>query len=141
MATIPTSVRELLATGPLVTLATIDEDGSPYLTITLADIDGDEIVCATFFELDQREAPQHAARPACRDLVRREGARRGRTPPVRLDQGARPDHGGWRARGDGPPRAELFGPGAVYPMREVPPGVAIHVSVEQIRGMGPWREA
>ena len=33
-----------------------------------------------------------------------------------------------------------FGPGAVYPMREVPPGVVIHVTVDEIRGMGPWRQ-
>ena len=32
-----------------------------------------------------------------------------------------------------------LGPGAKYPMREVPPGVVTHVTVEEISGMGPWR--
>ena len=109
MATIPTSVRELLATGPLVTLATIDEDGSPYLTITLADIDGDEIVCATFFELDQRKLRNMRRDPRVAiSFAAKEHAGEGLHPYVSIRGG--PDHGGWRARGDGPPRAELLRP-------------------------------
>jgi hypothetical protein len=33
-----------------------------------------------------------------------------------------------------------IGPGARYPMRDVPPGIVTHVTVEEIYGQGPWRE-
>ena len=54
MSDAPTSLRELLATGPLATVATIDPDGSPHVTLSWAGFDGDEIVMATFFNLGQR---------------------------------------------------------------------------------------
>jgi ribosomal protein L2 len=31
-------------------------------------------------------------------------------------------------------------PGATFPMRDVPPGVVVHVQVEKIYGQGPWQE-
>ncbi|HKY48209.1 MAG TPA: TIGR03618 family F420-dependent PPOX class oxidoreductase, partial [Acidimicrobiia bacterium] len=48
MASIPQSVRDLLATGPLGHLATIDPDGKPHITLTWAGFEGDELVFATF---------------------------------------------------------------------------------------------
>jgi PPOX class probable F420-dependent enzyme len=141
MATIPASVRELLASGPLVTLATIDEDGSPYLTITLATIDEDEIVCATFFELDQRKLRNMRRDPRVAvSFAAKEHAGEGLHPYVSIKGRARITEGGALEVMDRL-APNYFGPGAVYPMRDVPPGVVIHVSVEEIRGMGPWREA
>jgi ribosomal protein L2 len=32
-----------------------------------------------------------------------------------------------------------IGPGATFPMREVPSGVVVHVEVEKIYGQGQWR--
>jgi len=32
-----------------------------------------------------------------------------------------------------------IGPGAEFPMRDVPPGVVIHVAIEKIYGQGPWQ--
>jgi PPOX class probable F420-dependent enzyme len=141
MATIPASVRELLATGPLVTLATIDEDGSPYLTLTLADVDGDEIVCATFFELDQRKLRNMRRDPRVAiSFAAKEHAGEGLHPYVSIKGRARITEGGALEVMDSL-APNYFGPGAVYPMRDVPPGVVIHVTVEEISGQGPWREA
>jgi hypothetical protein len=33
-----------------------------------------------------------------------------------------------------------IGPGATYPMRDVPPGVVTHVTIDEIYGIGPWRD-
>src|SRR5690606_14835735 len=55
MAAIPDSLRELLATGPLATVSTIDPDGTPHATLAWAGFAGDEIVMATFFNLHQRK--------------------------------------------------------------------------------------
>jgi PPOX class probable F420-dependent enzyme len=140
MATIPASVRELLTTGPLVTLATIDEDGSPYITLTLADVDGDEIVFATFFELDQRKLRniRRDSRVAI-SFAAKEHTGEGLHPYVSIKGHARITEGGALEVMDRL-APHYFGPGAVYPMRDVPPGAVIHVTVEEVTGQGPWRE-
>ena len=45
---IPQSVRDLLATGPLGHLVTLDADGTPHVTLLWAGFDGDDLVFATF---------------------------------------------------------------------------------------------
>src|SRR6185295_13095090 len=55
MTEIPDALRELLATGPLATVVTIDPDGTPHATLSWAGFDGDELVMATFFNLEQRK--------------------------------------------------------------------------------------
>src|SRR5215469_8663295 len=49
------ALRDLFATGPLATVATVDPDGTPHITLAWAGLDGDELVMATFFNLDQRK--------------------------------------------------------------------------------------
>jgi PPOX class probable F420-dependent enzyme len=55
VAAIPDSVRELLATGPLAHVVTIDPDGTPHVTLSWAGVDGEEIVMASFNGLDQKK--------------------------------------------------------------------------------------
>jgi nitroimidazol reductase NimA-like FMN-containing flavoprotein (pyridoxamine 5'-phosphate oxidase superfamily) len=55
MPAIPDAVRDLLATGLLAHVVTLDADGTPFVTLAWAGFDGDEIVFATFFETDQRK--------------------------------------------------------------------------------------
>ena len=31
-----------------------------------------------------------------------------------------------------------MGPGAKFPMRDVPPGFVMHLAVDRIYGVGPW---
>lgn len=42
--TIPQSVRELVATGPLAHITTLGQDGSPHVTVVWLGIEGDEFV-------------------------------------------------------------------------------------------------
>ncbi len=137
---IPASVREFLATCPLAHVVTIDPDGTPHVTLSWAGVDGDEIVMATFFYLEQRklenlrrdprialsfEATEHTA-----ELLH----------PYLVIQGrARIAEGGALAVMDRLAESYL-GPGQRYPMRDVPQGVVIHVTVERIYGQGSWRE-
>lgn len=46
MAYLPDSARELIDTDALAHLVTLNEDGSPQVSIVWVGIDGDEIVCA-----------------------------------------------------------------------------------------------
>src|SRR4051812_31267658 len=55
MTEIPDALRDLLATGPLATVTTVDPDGTPHATLSWAGFDSDEIVMATFFNLQQRK--------------------------------------------------------------------------------------
>jgi PPOX class probable F420-dependent enzyme len=43
---IPESVRELIASGPLAHLTTINPDGSPHITVVWVGIEDNEFVCA-----------------------------------------------------------------------------------------------
>ncbi len=47
---IPQSVRDLVATGQLGHLVTLDEDGAPHVTLVWAGFDGDELVFGTVFD-------------------------------------------------------------------------------------------
>lgn len=42
--TIPQSVRELVATGPLAHITTLNQDGSPHVTVVWLGTEGDEFV-------------------------------------------------------------------------------------------------
>ena len=44
MSNLPDQLRDLIETGPLAHLSTINEDGSPQVTVIWIGLDGDEIV-------------------------------------------------------------------------------------------------
>ncbi len=46
MATLPDSARELIESGALAHLVTLNADGSPQVTCVWMGIEGDELVCA-----------------------------------------------------------------------------------------------
>jgi PPOX class probable F420-dependent enzyme len=136
MTVIPQSVRDLLATGPLGHLITIDPDGTPRVTLTWAGFDGDELVFATFPD-------QHKIRNMRRDprvtvsFQAKENAGQGLHPYAAISGLARVAEGGALELMDQLAPAYL-GPGARFPMRNVPPGFVVHLSVDRIYGVGPW---
>jgi PPOX class probable F420-dependent enzyme len=139
MVAIPDSVREFLATGLLAHVVTLDPDGSPYVTLAWAGFDGDEVVFATFFGTDQRKLRNLRRDPrVALSFHAKEHTGEGLHPYVVIRGKARITEGGALEVMD--MLAEHYlGPGAIYPMRDVPPGVVTHVTVEEISGMGPWR--
>jgi len=141
MTTIPTSVREFLATGPLAHVITLDRDGTPYVTLAWAGLDGDEAVFATFFN-----PGQHKLRSIRRDsrvtlsFQAKEHSGPGLHPYLVIRGRARITEGGALALMDRLAEAYI-GPGQRFPLRDVPEGVVTHVTVEKIYGHGAWREA
>jgi PPOX class probable F420-dependent enzyme len=141
MTEIPDSLRELLATGPLATVVTIDPDSTPHATLGWAGFDGDEIVMATFYNLQQRKLQNVRRDPrVLLTFQAKEHTGQGLWPYAvvqgRVD---RITEGGALAVMDR--LAEHYiGPGRQYPMREVPDGVVLHVTVDRIYGQGPWAE-
>jgi PPOX class probable F420-dependent enzyme len=141
MTEIPDSVRELLATGPLATVVTIDPDSTPHATLGWAGFDGDEIVMATFYNLEQRKLRNVRRDPrVVLTFQAKEHSGEGLWPYAvvqgRVD---RITEGGALAVMDR--LAEHYiGPGQQFPMREVPDGVVLHVTVDRIYGQGPWAQ-
>ena len=140
MATIPASVREFLTTGPLAHVATIDPDGRPHVTLSWAGLDGDEVVMATFYNLEQKKLRNVRRDPRVTlSFQAKEHTGEGLHPYLVLEGRARITEGGALEVMDR--LAEFYiGPGQRYPMREVPDGVVVHVTVERIYGVGPWSE-
>ncbi len=140
MAAIPTSVGELLATGPLAHVATIDPDGTPHVTLSWTGVDGDELVMATFFHLSQRKLENMRRDPrVVLSVQAKEHTGEGLHPYAVIQGRARITEGGALDVMDR--LAEHYiGPGQRYPMRDVPEGVVIHVSVDRIYGVGPWAD-
>lgn len=137
MASIPTSVRELLATGPLVHVVTLDPNGTPHVTLAWAGFDDDELIMATFFNLGQRKL-ENLRRDSRVVLSFHAKEYEGQGLwPYAVIQGRveRIAEGGALEVMDR--LAEFYlGPGQRYPLREAPEGVVIHVSVERIYGQG-----
>jgi PPOX class probable F420-dependent enzyme len=141
MESIPESLRQLLATGPLATVVTVNPDGTPHVTLAWAGFDGDEIVMATFFYLEQRKLANLRRDPrVVLSFQAKEHSGVGLWPYAviqgRVD---RITDGGALDVMDR--LAEFYiGPGQQYPMRDAPDGVVVHVAIERIYGQGPWAQ-
>jgi PPOX class probable F420-dependent enzyme len=139
MAELPDSVREVLESGALAHLVTINPDGSPQVTCIWVGLDGDEIVSAHLF-------PQQKLRNIERD------------PRVALSlEGAGSNavgmrdylvvHGRATIEEGGAPEllqelAQVYvGPGTRFPpMDDPPPGHRLRITVDRIGGLGPWAQ-
>lgn len=141
MDTIPPSLRELLATGPLAHVVTLDPDGTPHVTLAWAGFDGDEIVMATFYNLDQRKIQNMRRDPrVVLSFQAKEYSGQGLWPYAVVQGRVREiTEGGALEVMDR--LAEFYiGPGQRYPMRDVPDGLVVHVTVERVYGQGPWAQ-
>jgi PPOX class probable F420-dependent enzyme len=139
MVAIPSSVKAFLSTGALAHVVTLAPDGTPHVSLAWAGFDSDEVVFATFYDVDQ-----HKIRNLRRDprvtlsFEANEHSGEGLHPYVVIRGRAVITEGGALDVMDR--LAEHYiGPGATFPMRDVPPGVVVHVTVDKIYGQGPWR--
>ena len=138
---IPQSVCELVATGPLAHLTTVNPDGSPQVTVVWVGIDNDEFVMGHLgmwkkvqnIRRDPRVAlsmlgPNTNAQGLRESLVVYGGARitEGRAP-ILLQRLAHIYVG---------PDCEFPAPGL-----QGKPGYITHVAPAQMRGIGPWIES
>jgi PPOX class probable F420-dependent enzyme len=141
MITVPPSLRELFETGPLVHVTTIDKDGTPHVTLAWAGVDGDEIVMATFFNLGQRKLRNVRRDPRIVLSIQAKQSEGQGLWPYAVVQGRvdRITEGGALELMD---RLSAFylGPGREYPLRDAPPGVVLHVTVDRVYGQGPWAQ-
>ena len=136
MTDIPQSVRDLLATGPLGHLVTLDADGTPHVTLVWAGFDGDELVFATFPDQHKLESMRRDPRVAV-SFQAHENTGPGLHPYAVISGRARVSEGGALEWMDHLAEAYI-GPGKHFPMRNGPPGFVVRVEVDRIYGVGPW---
>jgi PPOX class probable F420-dependent enzyme len=135
---LPSEARDLIESGPLAHLVTLNRDGTPQITCVWVGLDGDEIVSGHLFGTQQKLKN-----------VRRD-------PRVALSleaSGANEVgmqhylvvHGRARITEGGAPEllqrlAQCYiAPGTRFPpMPDPPPGYLMHITPERIGGLGPW---
>jgi PPOX class probable F420-dependent enzyme len=139
MAALPESARDLIESGALGHLVTLNEDGSPQVTCVWMGMEDDELVAA---HLRRQQKIRNIERDP-RVTVTFEGTRL--HPPGLKEYLV--VHGRARVTEGGAPEllqrlAHVYlGPDVKFPpMPEPPPGFITRISVERIGGTGPWAD-
>jgi len=137
---LPESAKELIESGALAHLVTLNPDGSPQVTCVWIGVDGEELVSG---HLGDRRKLQNVRRDP-RVAMSFEGTRI--HPPGLKEYLV--VHG--RARIEEGGAADLLqrlahvhlGPDVKFPpMDDPPPGYVLRTTVERIGGVGPWTQA
>lgn len=131
------TVRRFLESAPYGHTVTLDEDGTPHVTLAWYGVDGDELVFATLF--DQRKLVNLRRDP--RITVSFEGT--GTNPHGLREYLVVQGRADVTEGGASELLQELayryLGPDVRFPpMPDPPPGYTTRVTVERLRGVGPW---
>jgi len=139
MSSLLESVRELIESGPLAHLVTLNPDGSPQLTVVWIGIEEDEIVSGHLFrhrkvrniERDPRVALSMEGEGANAVGMRNYAVVYGQ---ARITEGGAPELLQRLAY-------TYVGPEVTFPpMPEPPPGYITRIRVDRIAGHGPWTD-
>jgi PPOX class probable F420-dependent enzyme len=135
---LPQSARELIESGSLAHLVTLNPDGTPQVSCVWVGLDGDEIVSG---HLPARQAKQRNVARDPRVTLSIEGTE---IEPPGLKHYL-VVHGRARLVPGGAPEllqrlAQVYlGPDVKFPpMDDPPPGHVMRITVERIGGVGPW---
>jgi PPOX class probable F420-dependent enzyme len=137
MTALPDSARELIESGRLAHLATVNEDRSPQLSVVWVGLDGDEIVTAHMGAWRKVQNLQRDPRVALSIEAATSNAV-GMQHSLTIHGHARVTEGG---------AAELLqrlaytyvGPDVKFPpFDDPPPGFVVHITVDRVGGLGPW---
>jgi PPOX class probable F420-dependent enzyme len=138
MTALNDAARELIRSGALAHLVTLNEDGSPQVAVVWMGLDGDELVSG---HLDGRQRKLLNLQRNPRVIVSFEGSG---DNGIGL-QNYMVIHGTARVTEGGAPEllhdlAQTYiGPGTAFPpMDNPPPGFVCHITVNRIGGSGPW---
>jgi PPOX class probable F420-dependent enzyme len=138
MAGLPAEVMELIESGALAHLVTLNADGSPQVSCIWVGLDGDELVSG-HLSAEQRKLRNVRRDP--RVSLSFEGTRI--HPPGLKEYLV--VHGRARVEEGGAPEllqrlAHVYlGPDVTFPpMDDPPPGFTMRTTVERVGGVGPW---
>jgi PPOX class probable F420-dependent enzyme len=138
MAALNAAARSVIDHGALAHLVTVNEDGSPQVSVVWVGLDGDELVAA---HLDGRQRKLRNIRRDPRVVVSFEGT--GANAIGMRDYLV--VHGRARITEGGAPEllyrlAQTYvGPGTDFPPMPNPPaGFVTHIEITRVGGSGPW---
>jgi PPOX class probable F420-dependent enzyme len=136
MSNLPDQLRDLIETGPLAHLSTINEDGSPQVTVIWIGLDGDEIVSGHMSHHRKLRNIERDPRVVLSFLGPREhDAVLSPYAVLRARARVEPSDGTWD-------RLDRLTKVYMSPDEEFPapkgPGYLVRYEVERISGVGPW---
>lgn len=132
------AARALIGTGALAHVVTLNEDGSPQVSVVWVGVEGDELVAG---HLDPRQKKLRNLRRDPRVVVSFESQQTNEIGmrhylvvhgTARITEGGAPELLNQLAQ-------TYVGPGTRFPpMPDPPPGFVTHMTVERVSGIGPW---
>jgi PPOX class probable F420-dependent enzyme len=137
--TLPPSARDLIDSGALAHMVTLNRDGSPQVTCVWVGLDGDDIISGHLgrfqklknVERDPRVSLSLEASEANEIGMRHYLVVHGR---ARIEEGGAPEL--LQRLADA-----YIGPGVKFPpMPDPPPGFILRITPERVGGVGPWAE-
>jgi PPOX class probable F420-dependent enzyme len=136
MDTLPSELRDLIESGPLAHLSTINADGSPQVTVIWIGLDGEEIVSGHMSHHRKLRNIERDPRVVLSFLGPRDhGAVLSPYAVLRARATVEPSDGAWDL-------LDRFTKLYMTPEDEFPapkgPGYIVRYSVERISGVGPW---
>jgi PPOX class probable F420-dependent enzyme len=139
VSALPSELRDLIESGPMAHLSTINADGSPQVTVIWVGLDGDDLVSGHMsWHLKLRNIERDPRVVLSFDAPRVAGAFMNDYAVLRAQATIEPGEGAWDLLNR---LTKVYvAPDADFP---APPGPGwiVRYSVERIGGVGPWRSA
>ena len=137
MSALPGELRDLIESGPMAHLSTINADGSPQVTVIWVGLDGDDLVSGHMSRYVKLRNIERDPRVVLSfDAPRVAGAFLNEYAVLRARATIEPGEAAWDLLNR---LAKVYvAPDAEFPAPKGP-GYLVRYSVEQIGGVGPWR--
>jgi PPOX class probable F420-dependent enzyme len=133
---LPPELRDMIASGPMAHLSTINHDGSPQVTVVWIGLDGNELVSGHMSWYRKLENIERDARVVLSfDAPRVPGVFLNPYAVVRARAAVEPSDDAWSLLNR---LAKVYmSPDAEFPAPKGP-GYIVRYSVERVGGVGPW---
>ena len=139
MSALPGELRDLIESGPMAHLSTINPDGSPQVTVIWVGLDGDDLVSGHMSWYAKLRNIERDPRVVLSfDAPRVAGAFLNEYAVLRARAAIEPGDAAWDLLNR---LAKVYvAPDAEFPAPKGP-GYLVRYTVERIGGVGPWRPA
>lgn len=136
MSDVPRDLRDLIASGPMAHLSTINADGSPQVTVIWIGLDGEDLVSGHMSRrMKLRNIERDPRVVLSLDAPRVPGVFLNEYAVIRARAAVQPSEDAWDLLNS---LAKVY----VSPTTEFPPprgpGYVVRYTVERIGGVGPW---
>ncbi|MFF3908014.1 PPOX class F420-dependent oxidoreductase [Streptomyces sp. NPDC001848] len=136
---LPRELRELIESGPMAHLSTINPDGSPQVTVIWIGLDGDDVVSGHMARhVKLRNIERDPRVVLSFDAPRVPGAFLNEYAVLRARAAVQPSDGAWDLLNR---LAKVYmAPDAEFPAPKGP-GHIVRYTIERVGGVGPWAQA